>query len=65
MKLLDTLSTYAYQTNFNQTRKKRHVNTAKWLFSTRGFSKWKDGEMPSVFVLTGKRKFTTLLLRLY
>lgn len=54
IKLLDSLSTYAHQTNFHQTRKKRHVNTATWLFSTPEFAKWKDGETPSVFILNGK-----------
>ncbi len=57
-KLLDSLSTYAHQMNFNQTRKKRHVNTATWLFSTREFVKWEDSKVPSVFILTGKRKST-------
>lgn len=61
MNLLDSLSTYAYQTNFQQTRKKRHVNTATWLFSTPEFAQWKDGNTPSVFILTGKRKFIALL----
>lgn len=61
MKLLDSLSMYAYQKNFHQTRKKRHVNTATWLFSTPEFAKWKGGETPSVFILTGKRKFTAML----
>lgn len=65
MKLLDSLSTYAYQTNFDQTRKKRHVNTATWLFSSEEFSKWKDGQMPSVFILTGKSKFYGSSLRSY
>ena len=65
MKLLHSLSTYAYQKNFHQTRKKRHINTATWLFSTPEFAKWKDGETPSVFILTGKRKFTALLSRPY
>jgi 1,2-phenylacetyl-CoA epoxidase PaaB subunit len=60
MKLLDSLSMYAYQKNFHQTRKKRHVNTATWLFSTPEFAKWKDGEIFSVFILTGKRKFTPM-----
>jgi hypothetical protein len=60
MKLLDSLSTYAYQKNFHQTRKKRHINTATWLFSTPEFAKWKDGETPPVFILTGKRKFTAM-----
>ncbi|KAL5312949.1 hypothetical protein ACEPPN_019375 [Leptodophora sp. 'Broadleaf-Isolate-01'] len=53
-KLLDLLSTYAHQINFHQTRKKRHVNTATWLFSTPEFAKWKDSEAASVFILTGK-----------
>ncbi|KAH9207096.1 hypothetical protein DL95DRAFT_484257, partial [Leptodontidium sp. 2 PMI_412] len=53
-KLLDSLSTYAHQMNFHQARKKRHVNTATWLFSTPEFAKWKDSEAPSVFILTGK-----------
>jgi len=61
IKLLDSLSTYAYQKNFHQTRKKRQANTATWLFSTPEFTKWKGGEIPSVFILTGKRKFTAML----
>jgi hypothetical protein len=61
-KLLDSLSMYAYQRNFHHTRKKRHVNTATWLFSTSEFVTWKDGETPSVFLLTGKRKFSLLCL---
>lgn len=60
-KLLDSLSTYPHEMNFHQTRKKRHFNTATWLFSTLEFAKWKDSEAPSVFILTGKRKFTALL----
>ncbi len=60
IKLLDSLSTYAYQKNFHQTRKKRQINTAMWLFSTPEFAKWKDGDS-SVFILTGKRKFTVML----
>jgi len=60
-KLLDSLSTYAYQTNFQQTRKKRHVNTATWLSSTPEFARWRDGETHSVFILTGKRKLTAIL----
>jgi hypothetical protein len=56
IKLLDSLSRYAYQKNFNQARKKRHVNTAMWLFSTPEYVKWKDSETDSVFILTGKRK---------
>ena len=60
VKLLDSLSMYAYQKNFHQTRKKRHVNTATWLFSAPEFAKWKDGRAPSVFILTGKRKFTAM-----
>ncbi|KAE8454213.1 hypothetical protein EG329_005138 [Mollisiaceae sp. DMI_Dod_QoI] len=44
IKLLDSLSTYAYQKNFHQTRKKRQINTAMWLFSTPEFAKWKDGD---------------------
>ncbi|KAF8867309.1 hypothetical protein BDZ45DRAFT_795029 [Acephala macrosclerotiorum] len=54
VKLLDSLSTYAHLTNFHQTRKKRYVNTSTWLSSTPEFTKWKDGETPSVFILTGK-----------
>ncbi|KAJ8057801.1 hypothetical protein OCU04_008663 [Sclerotinia nivalis] len=53
-KLLNILSTYKHQENFYQTRKKRHINTATWLFSTPEFIKWKDSETPSVFILTGK-----------
>ena len=60
-KLLESLSTYEYQTNFHQTRKKRHVNTATWLFSTPEFAKWKDSDTSSVFILTGKRKFTAII----
>jgi hypothetical protein len=56
MKLLDSLSTYAYQTNFDKTRKKRHVNTATWLFSSPEFASWKESERPSLFFLTGKSK---------
>ena len=59
-KLLDSLSTYANRTNFNQTRKKRHVKTAEWLFLTPEFISWKKSELLSVFLLTGKRKFTVL-----
>jgi hypothetical protein len=59
-KLLDSLSMYAYEKNFHQTRKKRHINTATWLFSTPEFAKWEDSETPSTFILTGKRKFTTM-----
>jgi hypothetical protein len=65
MKLLDSLSTYDYQKNFYQTRKKRYINTAKWLFSITEFTKWKNDEKPSVFFLTGKSKFCGMLLRLY
>ena len=65
MKLLHSLSTYAYQKNFHQTRKKRHVNTATWLFSTPEFADWKDGETSSVFILTGKSKFHASILRPY
>ncbi|KAH8684390.1 ankyrin repeat-containing domain protein [Tricladium varicosporioides] len=54
IKLLDSLSTYKYETGFHQARKKRHVNTATWLFSTPEFVKWKDSQTLSVFVLTGK-----------
>ncbi|KAH6725013.1 ankyrin repeat protein [Leptodontidium sp. MPI-SDFR-AT-0119] len=64
-KLLDSLSTYAHQMNFHQARKKRHVNTATWLFSTPEFAKWKDSEAPSVFILTGKplcNKFSTFYI---
>lgn len=57
MKLLDGLSTYTHQTNFYQARKKRYMNTATWLFSISEFTQWKDGGKPSVFILTGKRKF--------
>lgn len=63
-KLLDSLSTYKNQTSFLQSRKKRHVNTSTWLFSTPEFAKWKDGRTPSVFFLTGKRRFTVLVPRL-
>lgn len=65
MKLLHSLSTYAYQKNFYQTRKKRHVNTATWLFSTPEFANWKDGRTSSVFILTGKSKFPASILKPY
>lgn len=65
MKLLDSLSTYAYEANFHQARKKRHLNTATWLLSTQEFTKWKDGEASSVFILTGKRELSPLLSRSY
>ena len=58
--LLDSLSTYPYEKNFRQTRKKRHINTAMWLFSTPEFINWKESDLSSVFFLTGKRKFTVL-----
>ncbi|RDW73430.1 hypothetical protein BP6252_07337 [Coleophoma cylindrospora] len=53
-RLLDCLSTYKYQLNFHQARKKRHVNTATWLLSTPEFVKWRDDSTSSVFILTGK-----------
>jgi hypothetical protein len=59
--LLNMLSTYEYQKNYYQARKKRHINTATWLFSTPDFIKWKDGTTPSVFILTGKRKCITMI----
>lgn len=65
IKLLDSLSTYKHQTTFHQTRKKRHVNTATWLLSTPEFAEWKNSETTSVFILTGKRKFTVLLSKPY
>ncbi len=65
MGLLNSLSTYAHQMNFHQTRKKRHINTATWLFSTPEFTKWRDGKVPSVFILTGKRKIIALLSKIY
>jgi len=60
MKLLDSLSTYEHQSNLYQARKKRYINTARWLFSTTEFTKWKEDEKPSVFFLTGKSKFLWL-----
>lgn len=59
MKLLNSLSTYKFKEYFNQARKKRYINTAEWLFSTPQFISWTDSGTPSVFILSGKSKFTT------
>ena len=54
--LLASLSTYDHLTPLKQSRRKRHAGTAEWLFETKEFNDWVNGDDFKVFWCSGKSK---------
>ncbi|KAF5617052.1 uncharacterized protein FTJAE_12808 [Fusarium tjaetaba] len=53
-RLLEDLSSFNFTSAFNNTRNKRHVGTAKWVFDTPEFQQWVKADGPPVLHVTGK-----------
>ncbi|KAH7311613.1 hypothetical protein B0I35DRAFT_514361 [Stachybotrys elegans] len=52
--LLDRLSTHDYRSPLNEACKKRHPETAEWIFSTAEFVGWRESKQSSVLWCSGK-----------
>nr|XP_036577991.1 nacht domain protein [Colletotrichum truncatum]KAF6785121.1 nacht domain protein [Colletotrichum truncatum] len=52
--LLNSLSSYDYQTVYKNARSKRHKGTAEWAFDTQIFKDWYYNDQSAVLNITGK-----------